>query len=391
MNAPSSQPRPERSARSRAGQLARRLTLAALCALVAGEIGARVLLGSKFVQGAHTGPPQALGGQLDPDLGWTLRPNQDFQVAGAGFRYSIRTNSRGFRDSERSFAKPAGLKRVAVLGDSTAFGWGVDQDKMWSAQLQGLLGQGVEVLNFAVPGYSTDQELWLLEHEVVRYDVDLVLLGVVLNDVLGNDNPLIHDMRKAHWVKDEQGQWMLTDHPVPGARATLWTKLRHARRSLARYVALAKLPDRRMPRHVRTPLDEPGTSERLRRVFDGMADSNTATGMLLERFGAACQRQDAPLVAFVIPHQHDRYLYDIAAKRTETEPFDGTGEFTTYATRVLQRAGAAAGFQVVSIDAALLEETKRATNLDCGDEHLNARGNQVVALALEAVVQKSLE
>ncbi len=378
------------STRSRTKRLAIRFGLALVSALVAGEVTARVWLGETFVQGAHTGPPQALVGKPDPDLGWVLRGNSNFEVAGNGFRYRVRTNSRGWRDQERSFEKPAGQKRVAVLGDSTAFGWGVDQEDMWSAQLQELLGPGVEVLNFAVPGYSTDQELWVLEHEVARYDVDIVLLGVVLNDILGNDNPRIHDMQKAHWVKDAGGQWTLADHPVPGARATIWTTLRHARRSLARYLALAKLPDRRLPRHVRTPLDQPGTAERLRQVFDALADTHTASGMLLERFSAACRRMDASLVAFVIPHQHDRYLYDPLAKRTETEPFTGTGEFTTYATRQLQRAGTAAGFQVVSLDAALLAETTRGVNLDCGDEHLNARGNQVVALELRREVQSNM-
>lgn len=385
-------PPPQGAAPDRArARWAKRALVALASALVAGEIGARWLLGERFVFGAHTGPPQALAGRFDPELGWTLRGDLRFDVAGPFGRYGVRTNSRGWRDRERSVPRAAGVRRVAVLGDSTAWGWGVDQEQMFSALLERALGPTVEVLNFAVPGYSTDQELAVLTSEVARYQVDVVLLGFVLNDVLGNDHPFIHDMSKPVWTRGEEGVWERSGSPVPPPAPHWRMELRHWRRQLARYSALAKLPDRRLPRHVRTPLDEPDTPARLRAAFDALVDEGSATRMLLGRVRAECSRQGAALLVFVVPHQHDRYLYDPRAKRSETEPFAGEGPFSTYATRKLAEAGAELGFETANLDAALLEETRRGASLDCGDEHLNARGNQVVAAVLEPAVRRLLE
>ena len=56
-----------------------------------------------------------------PGLDYELRPNLEKFAQNA----LVRTNSHGMRDRERSIERPAGVFRIAVLGDSFTFGFGV--------------------------------------------------------------------------------------------------------------------------------------------------------------------------------------------------------------------------------------------------------------------------
>lgn len=117
------------------------------------------------------------------ELPYELIPGRDQPSHGA----RVVTNSLGMRDRERETAKPAGVVRIAVLGDSFAFGYGVEGEDIWPAVLERLLNEAggalrYEVLNFGVGGYSTRDEAAALEHKVLAFDPDLVLLGYTLND-----------------------------------------------------------------------------------------------------------------------------------------------------------------------------------------------------------------
>ncbi|MEZ5973291.1 MAG: hypothetical protein R3E96_00160 [Planctomycetota bacterium] len=52
------------------------------------------------------------------------------------FECMVRINAEGFRDPERNASAASGRKRVAVLGDSIAWGWGVQDDERFSAVLE---------------------------------------------------------------------------------------------------------------------------------------------------------------------------------------------------------------------------------------------------------------
>jgi lysophospholipase L1-like esterase len=96
-------------------------------------------------------------------------------------------NSRGFLDAEHEVPGPAGVRRLVVIGDSVAQGEGVGTEDRFPAQLQRVLNAkaarpAVEIVLLARAGYSTGQELRLLETEAARYDPALVLWSYVLND-----------------------------------------------------------------------------------------------------------------------------------------------------------------------------------------------------------------
>lgn len=126
----------------------------------------------------------------NPVLWKKVKPNHEQVYDGLMIRIPatvIRTNSQGFRDDEWELRKPERTYRIAVLGDSMAFGLGVEQDEPFPAILEGLLNgqQGdltYEVLNFAVPGYNTAAEVELFRETGRMYGPDLVILQFMDND-----------------------------------------------------------------------------------------------------------------------------------------------------------------------------------------------------------------
>lgn len=121
--------------------------------------------------------------QPNRERGWALRPSAE-GVVNAESKQAVRINSLGFRDRERSYEKPDGTVRVAVLGNSWTEALQVPLGKTYPAVLEQELnsrvcfkGKQVEVLNFGVAGYSTAQELLALQQEVWKYNPDLILLA----------------------------------------------------------------------------------------------------------------------------------------------------------------------------------------------------------------------
>ena len=155
--------------------------------------------------------------EYDSRFGWRLRPNlRDFRSGG---QPAVISNSKGMRDGrEFSFQKQNGMRRMVVLGDSFTFGQGVEQDEAWPAHLQMSLPKW-EVLNMAVHGYGTDQQLLMLKHEGVKYHPDVVIVGFFVENVYRN-GLAFRDFAKPMFVL-ENGALRLTNTPVPSPEAVL--------------------------------------------------------------------------------------------------------------------------------------------------------------------------
>lgn len=115
----------------------------------------------------------------DPALGW--RNARDLRLP------DLTTNSDGWR-ATREFLpdKPPDTRRLVLVGDSYTFGFGVRDDEAFAALVQQGLGAGWEVMNFAVPGYGTDQQVLSYETIARRYQPDVVVLGFFLRDYSRN-------------------------------------------------------------------------------------------------------------------------------------------------------------------------------------------------------------
>lgn len=91
----------------------------------------------------------------------------------------------GLRGAPPALPRPAGRQRILVLGDSSFFGHGVADDQTLAAQLERRLRAreiDVDVVNGAIPGYSTEQTRLLLDEQGWALEPTLLLLGNLWSD-----------------------------------------------------------------------------------------------------------------------------------------------------------------------------------------------------------------
>jgi hypothetical protein len=97
--------------------------------------------------------------------------------------YPVVPNRYGFREKDFAVPKPAGVRRVMVLGDSLTWGVGVSEEERYTGRLQtALADENVEVLNFAYPGGPTIYIRDLLAEYIDLVEPDRIVLGFCLND-----------------------------------------------------------------------------------------------------------------------------------------------------------------------------------------------------------------
>jgi lysophospholipase L1-like esterase len=121
---------------------------------------------------------------VSPSLGFRLKPNQVGYTADK----PMQTNALGLRGPERSRSKPAGVRRVLILGDSIAFGHGVAYPDTFAQRLETLLnggsGQGSnEVIDAGVPAFNTQQEVTYFREEGLLFQPDVAVLALYWNDI----------------------------------------------------------------------------------------------------------------------------------------------------------------------------------------------------------------
>lgn len=123
--------------------------------------------------------------EFDPQLGWRHIPGARGQLVSPEFSVEYRINGEGLRDRELAAAPALGVQRLLCFGDSFVEGWGVGQEERVSEGLQRRLA-GVEVVNFGVAGYGTDQEWLLFEQQGRHYRPDWVVVFFYGNDLWNN-------------------------------------------------------------------------------------------------------------------------------------------------------------------------------------------------------------
>ncbi|MEY3211882.1 MAG: hypothetical protein RIT28_2363 [Pseudomonadota bacterium] len=112
----------------------------------------------------------------DPGSLWWLRPSlppRDLPFPERATTFTVRTNRLGYRGPD-----PVDGAWIC-LGDSTTFGWGVEEDEAWPARLGLALGRPVQ--NGGVPGYTSHQGLLTLDNALSTHP-ERVLIAYLVRD-----------------------------------------------------------------------------------------------------------------------------------------------------------------------------------------------------------------
>ena len=161
------------------------------------EVGARL----SGLQPAYS--PDATGS-------WRTIPNLvGHQMVGMRepHEFKISTDAEGLR-TPLTKTKGDDITRIAVMGDSTVFGWGVeDGESVGDFAQAALVSAGytqVEILNAGQPGYSTGMAAWLFEEAVAAYTPDWTIVFVSMHDF---NRTLISDVERVHGPQSLSARW----------------------------------------------------------------------------------------------------------------------------------------------------------------------------------------
>lgn len=143
--------------------------------------------------------------QLEENIPFKRHEFSPYRPGGTGSTHGhpVRINALGFRGQEHSTAKPPGVFRIIVLGDSFTIGTGVAEDEMYTTVLEKELRarfptKPIELINLGVGGWSAVDEIKLLEKVGPLLKPDLVIVGFVGNDVREGDQVL--ESEKNRWA-----------------------------------------------------------------------------------------------------------------------------------------------------------------------------------------------
>ncbi|OGQ93587.1 MAG: hypothetical protein A2284_11580 [Deltaproteobacteria bacterium RIFOXYA12_FULL_61_11] len=122
--------------------------------------------------------------RYDPLLGWSHHPGIHTSIHAPHGRFEVRINQQGLREDDVPLAKNS-RRRLLLLGDSFAWGYGVDVRERFSELLERRFPL-LEVVNAGACGYGTDQELQYLRERGAVFEPDLVLVLFSPNDLENN-------------------------------------------------------------------------------------------------------------------------------------------------------------------------------------------------------------
>ncbi len=125
---------------------------------------------------------------LHPRMGWEWAPGYAALEIDHGVEYYLKISEQGLPHSPHyAIPKPEGTFRILALGDSVTHGPGAGPDEKFVRQMEvkiqeKLHERRVEVINGGTDDYGTEQELIWLQERGLRFEPDVILLTVYMND-----------------------------------------------------------------------------------------------------------------------------------------------------------------------------------------------------------------
>jgi hypothetical protein len=355
--------------------------------LVLGEVGLRLAGVSFPVFDAY-----------DHDRAIALRPGKAGWYHGEGGAY-VQINALGYRDVEHTKAKPSGVFRIAVLGDSFTEARQVAIAETFWKRLEGKLlgnsalrGRTLEVLNFGIGGYGTTQELLTLRSHVLDFSPDLVILAFCPGNDLGDNSRQIsaqvnRAFRPFYLLRD--GKLVLDssfrDLSLGYLRQRFLLGAIHYSRILEVLNQARRHTVARRYQTLQGTSYEPGLfdEEFVEPKNEAWKDTWSVTEAILRDINNEVRRRGARfvLVTLSTPIQVD----PDAAKRLAFQRSLGVTDLF-YTERRLHRLGHELGFPVITLAEKLQAAASRSgayfhgfSNTRLGTGHWNTHGHEVVA------------
>src|ERR1043166_4875618 len=157
--------------------------------------------------------------RFDPVLGWDNLPGAEGRFTRSEFSHYVKISASGMRDADVA-PKQTGEFRVAVLGDSFAWGVGADYGERFTEVVEAR-NQSINVLNFGVAGFSPIQYVFQLD-KVFPFKPDYVVVALCLgNDIFDNVTYSPYDHPKPYAaLSPDGGSYLVMGYPLVDAHDT---------------------------------------------------------------------------------------------------------------------------------------------------------------------------
>jgi hypothetical protein len=145
----------------------------------------------------------------DPLLGYIPRDGSAGTDHGYNVHMTFGTDGMRLHHRDRPPARTA--PPILVVGDSYAMGAEVEDDESWAAYMEAALGR--RVLGAGVPGYGIDQAVLRAETLVGKYRPDVLLVGLIADDVDRARMRILWGLQKPYF-EIEDGRLVLRNVPL---------------------------------------------------------------------------------------------------------------------------------------------------------------------------------
>ncbi len=207
------------------------------------------------------------------------------------------TNGEGLRSPAIELPKPAGRRRILLLGDSLVFGWGAPQDSLFASHLQRAFsarGENVDVVAAGTGSWNTRTEFEYLRARGLALEPDYVALVILPNDVLPKRTGTTTVPRDS----------LLAQYRRTGPTHPRWWK------SLVRVSYFAATVQ-----HIAL---QPDTRETLAAHYDESAPSWRDASAALSQMAALTEEAGVPLLAFLYMTDDDSHYQAVFRERYES-------------------------------------------------------------------------
>jgi hypothetical protein len=286
-----------------------------------------------------------------------------------GFAVYVEQNQFGLRGphtmrKKRSSSHP----RTLVLGDSYVWGYGVDQEHLFTEP--SVHSSKTELINFGVSGYGTDQAYLLYQQEGTSFDVDEVtLVFTPYNDVQNNLSSEQYGHNKPYFTLEDQTITLhtsnLKENPAQTIINKVWAQSRVVNVMFTALQVYKNWQVRQKTRHgtAKPGLRVLGPSAVSSRDHEGIA----LTMGIIERLRAAVQNSGATFSVMFIP-----YKPHILHKVSHNHPL----------VPLLARELTDAGIQYYEPYFMFLEEAHTKNLFNSIDNHFSPDGHSVFSRTL---------